>query len=125
MSGRGGQPSNIIGFPGTDGRGGSSFPPGGGGPYDPTMEAGVAALEASLGRIELGVNTSAQLLAGVQKDLGDLKRDVSDVRKELTEQGKALSRLDGRVGALPTTLQMIGFVLAVLALAGLGRYLAP
>ena len=82
MSGRGGQPSNIIGFPGTDGRGGSSFPPGGGGPYDPTMEARVAALEASLGRIELGINTSAQLLAGVQKDLGDLKRDVSDVRKE-------------------------------------------
>jgi hypothetical protein len=125
MSGRGGQPSNIIGFPGTDGRGGSSFPPGGGGPYDPSMEARVAALEASLGRIELGINTSAQLLAGVQKDLGDVKKDVSDVRKELTEQGKAFSRLDGRVGALPTTLQMFGFVLAVLALAGLGRYLAP
>ena len=125
MSGRGGQPSNIIGFPGTDGRGGSSFPPGGGGPYDPSMEARVAALEASLGRIELGINTSAQLLAGVQKDLGDVKKDVSDVRKELTEQGKAFSRLDGRVGGLPTTLQMIGFVLAVLALAGLGRYLAP
>jgi len=36
-----------------------------------------------------------------------------------------LARLDGKVSTLPTTLQLLGFVIAVLAIAGVAKYLAP
>lgn len=39
--------------------------------------------------------------------------------------GKDLSYLKGKVDMLPTTLQLLGFVLAVMAIAGLAKYFAP
>lgn len=61
----------------------------------------------------------------IADDVATIRKDLGEIRKDVTDQGKSLARLDGRVGALPTTLQMIGFVLAVLALAGIGRYFTP
>lgn len=111
--------SNVTPFPGGAGQlGGSRLPPDGGGPHDPNMEARLTKLEDALPRIEAAVQRIADDVAGT-------KRDVAELRKELSEQGKSIARLDGRVSQLPTTIQLIGFVLAVLALAGLSRYLAP
>ena len=87
--------------------GGSSLPPSGQGPDDPDMEARVAKLEE-------GLIATAATLARIEKSL-------DDVRKEQADQAKALARLDGRVSQLPTTLQLIGFILAVLAIAGVTR----
>lgn len=39
--------------------------------------------------------------------------------------GKDLSYLKGKVDMLPSTLQLGGFVIAVLAIAGLAKYFSP
>jgi hypothetical protein len=71
-------------------------------------------MEARVAKLEEGLIATATTLARIEKSL-------DEVRKEQTDQAKALARLDGRVSQLPTTLQLIGFILAVLAIAGVTR----
>ena len=53
------------------------------------------------------------------EDIADeIRTDLKGIRTDLAE-------LKGRVSQLPGTVQMLGFILAVLALAGLGRWLGP
>ncbi len=94
------------------------LPPNGGGPDDPGMEARVAALESSTRAIEVAVKD-------IGRDIAEMKAGQAELRKEVLDQAKTLARLDGRVSQLPSTLQLIGFVLAVLALAGLSKFFAP
>lgn len=67
------------------------------------LEAGMIDVKASLTRIEATLT----------------KMDDRGRKSEID-----IAELKGRVSQLPTTLQMIGFVLAVLAIAGLGKYFA-
>lgn len=100
--------SNIVPLrPQGAGDDGMGLPPGGDGPDDPRMEARVAKLEEGL--------------ASVSATLARIEKALEDARKEQADQAKALARLDGRVSQLPTTLQLIGFILAVLAIAGVTR----
>ena len=71
------------------------------------LEARVASLEGKFEKID-GKLDSVKELGG---KLDSLVKDVS--------------YLKGKVDAMPTTLQLIGFVIAVLAIAGLAKYLAP
>lgn len=78
--------------PGLDARG--ALPPaGGGGTYD-DMEARVAALEA---------------------DMKEIKADVKAARNDL-------SYLRGKADAMPTTIQLILFCVAIFTAAGITRF---
>lgn len=76
---------------------------GGGGTFD-GMDARVSALEATSKRIEEKLDKLIDKTSKIEIDV---------------------ARLDGKVSTLPTTLQLLGFVVAVLAIAGLAKYLAP
>ena len=112
----------------------SGAPPGGGGPDDPTLTRRVDALEDSmrdvrgiLARIEQKQDEFLGEMKELRRDVtgltttsSDLRREAGELRKEQTDQGKTLAELKGRVGNLPTTLQLILFVIAVMAF-GVGR----
>lgn len=75
----------------------------GGGTFD-GMEARVKALEDRYEKMDSKLDT-------IIKDIGSLRTDLGYLR--------------GKVEMMPTTLQLGGFVLAVLAIAGLAKYFAP
>ena len=103
----------------------------GGEPYDDEMEARVARLEtgvsdikATLARLEPVFGQAAREVSQNSNELGQVKKDLLDLKtKDLVELKVGLARLEGRVSQLRTTIQMIGFIFAVLALAGFTRYL--
>jgi hypothetical protein len=62
----------------------------------------------------------------------DMERRVSALEKSFEKMDgkldtiiKDTSYLKGKVESLPSTLQLLGFVIAVLAIAGLAKYFAP
>jgi hypothetical protein len=81
-----------------------------GGPHDPGMEARVAKLETDVTDMKAIL---VRLDARSQKLETDIQRMLIDV-----------AELKGRVSQLPGTLQLLGFVLAVLGIAGLVRVFA-
>lgn len=86
----------------------------GSGPHDPGMEARIEKLETDVKEV---------------KDV--LQRQVLPILTRIDERlkdmpaGKEFGELKGRVSQLPTTLQLVGFVLAVLGIAGLAKYFTP
>ncbi len=82
---------------------GPSSKSGGGNGGDSSLEARVASLEDKFERIDAKLDV--------------ISRDVSGLIREV-------SYLKGRVDAMPSTLQMLAFVLAVLGIAGLAKYFA-
>ena len=86
-----------------------SFPPEGCGPYDGGMEARVARLEAGV--------------SDIKATLARLEPVLSQVSKDLVELKVAVAKLEGRTSQLPTTVQMLGFIFIVLAVAGVTKYL--
>lgn len=85
-----------------------SLTPEGGGPYDGDMESRVARLESGVSDIKATLVRLEPVLNRMSKDLVELKVSVA--------------KLGGRVSQLPSTIQMIGFVRAVLAIAGVTRF---
>ena len=108
-----------------------SFNSEGEGPYGGGMEARVARLEAgmsdikaTLGRLEPVLGQMSKDLGQISKDLGQLSKDVVDIKtKDLVELKVAAAKLEERVSQLPSTVQLLGFVLAVLAIAGITRFI--
>lgn len=90
--------SSNVSYIHQDKKGGQ--PPSGG----DELEIRVSALEATSKRIEDKLDKIIDKVSKVEIDV---------------------ARLDGKVSTLPTTLQLLGFVVAVLAIAGLSKYLAP
>lgn len=76
-----------------------------------------------------------QRVTRLEQDMKEVKSLLGDkimpmlisINEQLkhTATKEDLAELKGRVSQLPTTLQMIGFVLAVLGIAGLAKYFAP
>lgn len=96
---------NIRQFPGKSGK---RLETPGGPPDPPDMDARVGQLEAdirdvkaTLGRLEPAINRMDDRLRGLQTDVAELK---------------------GRVSQLPTTVQIIGFVVAVLIAGGVLKH---
>lgn len=81
------------------------------------MEARVSRLKAGLSDIKATLARLEPVLSQVSKDLADIKT------KDLVDLKVAAAKLEGRVSQLPSTVQMLGFILAVLAIAGVTRYL--
>jgi len=95
--------SNIRQFPASppsrsrSGDGGGKLPPldgDGGGPHDPGMEARIKRLE---------------------DDFKEVRGDLKAIRTDLSE-------LKGRISQMPTTLQLVGFVFAVLVAGGVMKH---
>lgn len=82
--------------------GGSGIDGGGDGPHNTDM------LEKRVEQLELGHKELMAELKGIRSDLTGIRVDLSELK--------------GRVATLPTSIQLIGFVLAVLAIAGLSKY---
>ena len=93
------------------------------------MEAHVARLEAGLSDIKVILARLEPVLSQVSKDVGQVSAEVgqlskglADIKtKDLVELKVAAAKLEGRVSQLPSTVQLLGFVLAVLAIAGATR----
>lgn len=54
-----------------------------------------------------------------------LEEDVKEIKSDLKAIRLDLSYLRGKVDSMPTTLQLLGFVIVVLVAAGLMRYFGP
>ena len=85
-------------------------------PYDGGMEARVSRLEAGLSDIKATLARLEPVLSQVSKDLVDIRT------KDLVELKVAAAKLEGRVSQLPSTIQLLGFVLAVPTIAGVTRF---
>jgi len=123
----------------------------GGGTFD-AMEHRVAFLEQSFEKMDAKLGTLVSDVSSLKGDVSFLKRDVSSltggvssIKEDLSSlkedtaylKGKMgdisyirakmedLSYLKGKIDTLPTTLHLLGFVMAVLAMAGLAKYFTP
>ena len=90
------------------------------------LETGVSDIKLTLARLEPVLGQVSKDMTDFRSDLKDLGSEVKDVRseladirqKDLVELKVAAAKLEGRVSQLPSTVQPLGFVLAVLAIAG-------
>lgn len=82
--------------------------PGGGGPYGPDMEGRLAKLEADMGDVKGAVHRVEALLTKIDDRLRRVELEASEIK--------------GRVSQLPSTIQLMGFALAIFAAAGILRY---
>lgn len=62
---------------------------------------------------------------GMEARVRALEDRFEKMDSKLDAIGKDLAYLKGKIDMLPTTLQLGGFVIAVLAIAGLAKYFAP
>ena len=75
-------------------------------------------MEARLTAVEADVRE-------VKNILGRLEPAIGGLTGKIDRSGEDLSALKGRVSQLPAAVQMVGFVLAVLAAGGLMRHFFP
>ena len=80
----------------------------GGGPNNPDMEARILKLEGDISEVKGILQRVEPLLTRMDTSMRKLEIDVS--------------RLDGRVSQLPSTIQLIGLVLAIMVAGGLIKH---
>lgn len=62
---------------------------------------------------------------GMEARVKALEDGMSDIKSDLKAIRNDLAYLRGKVDSMPSTLQLGGFILAVLGIAGLAKYFAP
>ena len=55
-------------------------------------------------------------------DMSELKADMKAIRTDLHALRKDFHYVKGRLDAMPTTIQSLGFILAIFVAAGLTRF---
>ncbi len=81
-------------------------------------------MEARVARLEAGLSDIKATLARLEPVLSQVSMDLVDIRtKDLVELKAAAAKLEGRVSQLPSTIQLLGFVLAVPTIAGVTRFI--
>ena len=80
-------------------------------------------LEPVLSGVEATVGRSQDDIAAIQRDVAWVRSEVKDLVTSGTKMREDIAELKGRVSQLPSTVQLIGFVLAVLAFGGVLRLL--
>jgi len=73
-------------------------------------------MEARVARLEAGVSDIKATLARLEPVLSQVSKDLVDLKV-------AVAKLEWRTSQLPTTVQMLGFIFIVLAVAGVTKYL--
>ncbi len=86
------------------------------------LEAGLSDVKATLARFEAVLDQVSKDLTGFRSDLASLGSDLTGLGSEgLAGSGASLAGLEARASRLPSAIQMVGFVLALLAIAGVAR----
>ncbi len=98
---------------------------GGNGPHNPGMEARLTAVETSVLEIKGILQRLEPAIIRVDSGVRKLEADVTLLKTDVTELKINVAELKGRVSQLPTALQLIGFVLAVLVAGGLIHHFFP
>ena len=81
-------------------------------------------MEARVARLEAGLSDIKATLARLEPVLSQVSKDLVDIRtKDLVELKAAAAKLEGHVSQLPSTIQLLGFVLAVPTIAGVTRFI--
>ncbi len=81
-------------------------------------------MEARVARLEAGMPDLETTLARFGPVLGQMSEELTSLRsKDLVEPKVSMAKLEGRVSRLPSMVQPLGFVLAVLAIAGVTRFI--
>jgi hypothetical protein len=81
-------------------------------------------METRVARLEAGLSDIKATLARLEPVLGQVSKDLVDIRtKDLVELKVAAAKLEGRVSQPPSTVQLLGFDPAVLAIAGVTRFI--
>lgn len=62
---------------------------------------------------------------GMEARVSKLEGIADDTRKSLEAIRVDLAEIKGKLSTMPTTLQLLGFIIAVLAIAGLAKIFAP
>ena len=73
-------------------------------------------------RLEAGMSDIKTTVSDIKATLARLEPVLNRMSKNVVELKVASAKLDGRVSQLPSTVQLLGFVLAVLAIAGVTRF---
>lgn len=58
----------------------------------------------------------------LEDDMSELKTDVKAIRTDMTSLRNDMSYIRGRLDAMPTTMQLLGFIVAIFVASGLTRY---
>lgn len=95
------------------GRSSRGLAAGGGNDNTGGMEARVAKLEDAVGRIDV-------TLARIDEKMNSLA-----TKSDVYELGKDVQFLKGAMAKMPTTLQLLGFIIAIIVAAGLMKTFAP
>ena len=81
-------------------------------------------MEARVARLEVSMSDIKATLARLEPVLTQLSKDLADIRtKNFVALKVGVAKLEGRVSQLPSSVQLLGFVLAVLAIAGVTRFI--
>lgn len=91
----------------------------------PGMEARLGAVEADTREIKSVLARLEPVIIRIDVSTRKLETDVARIDASTRKLEADTARLDGRVSQLPTTIQLLGFVLAVLALGGVMRHFWP
>ena len=91
-------------------------------PFSVDQQLDVMAREAAMAGLRCGGGGSSGELA--QKG-AVFEADVKEIKADLKTLIKDVAELKGKVSQLPTTLQMLGFVVAIVVAAGLVKHFFP
>ncbi|QUS39884.1 hypothetical protein RPMA_14335 [Tardiphaga alba] len=58
----------------------------------------------------------------LEDDMSELKTDVKAIRSDMNSLRTDMSYIRGRLDAMPTTIQLLGFLVAIFVASGLTRY---
>lgn len=64
-------------------------------------------------------------IGAMEQKVAILESDVKEIKADLKALIKDVAELKGKVSQLPTTLQMLGFVVVVVVAAGLVKHFFP
>ena len=102
------------------------------GPDDPDLPARVARLEeslqrveASLGRLETTSQTASEQFTDMKKHLVRMDESQRRTEVDMAELKGRLKGVEDRFSMLPTTLQLLGFAVAIFVAAGVFRFFEP
>jgi hypothetical protein len=61
-------------------------------------------------------------VAALEADMKEVKSDLKAMRADMSLMQKDVAYIRGRLDSMPTSIQLLGFVIAIFVAAGLTRY---
>ena len=86
---------------------------------------GIAGLKEDVSILKGDVSILKGDVSGLKGDVTGLKGDISGLKGDVSGLKEGVAYLKGRIDQLPTMLQLLGFVLAIFAMAGFFKYFTP